>query len=123
MAYTTAGLNSILNLLLNGHYLGLGVGNSEVSGLGYSRVPCSVGNFAVVNGVATNQSKIKFPESTGAWGTVNKLYVFATQTGGSPLFEDTLDQTANVNDEDIVVKFDVYNAANNTGLRISIAQN
>lgn len=122
MAYTTEGLNSILRLLLNNHYLGLGVGGVEVVGKGYSRVACSEGNFTISNGVATNQSKIKFPESTAAWGIVNTLFIYTTQVGGVCLFQDTLNQTANVNDEDIIVKFDVYDA-NNKGLRIAVTQN
>lgn len=122
MAYTTAGLNSILSLLLSNHYLGLGVNGVEVTGKGYGRVACSVGNFAINNGVATNQSKIKFPESTAAWGTIDTLFIYTTGTGGVCLFQDTLNQTADVNDEDIIVKFDVYDA-NNKGLRIAVTQN
>lgn len=88
--------NKVLDLVFRGVaytppttvYIGLHTNTSEVSGMGYKRMPITFG--AATSGTLKNTAEVRFPIAGVSWGTVTKLAIYDAETVGNRLDELTL---------------------------------
>ena len=119
---TTYFLNLVANNLYRGqntpsipaaYYIGLSKTAPAADGTGVSEPPTSEGytRVALVNlseptdGVVTNSDVIKFPESTGAWGTVTHYAIYDAATAGNLLMYGALGSSRSIEaDTEVIIK-------------------
>jgi len=110
MGLKISGADKMIDGFISGTvYVGLKVGNTEVSGNGYSRKAVAANGWTLTNQSsntirrAANKSKISWTAG-GSWGTVTKFALYDNSSGGNELADFDLDTSRAVTQTGTVVE-------------------